>query len=275
MTNKFIDVRKVIADKNPRLLQLLPSFVIRYLQGILHEDEINAFIALHEKSDAFTFCRAVLDEFQITVQARGIEHVPASGGCILVMNHPLGGMDFMAMVTLLEPIRKDIRFIVNDVLMNLQQLRELFIGVNTLGTNAREALREVDEHFAGEELICLFPAGLVSRRRNGQVRDLEWKKTFITRARKYQKPVLPVHLTGELSDFFYRLANLRTALGVKVNLEMLYLADELFKQRGRQIIATFGKPIPPGTFDDSKSDAEWAQVVKALVYKLAEEQDHD
>jgi putative hemolysin len=266
----FIDVRKVIADKNPKLLKRIPGFVIRYLQRILHEEEINAFLDTHHNDGAFEFCRAAIAEFDIKVEARGTEQVPAEGGCILVMNHPLGGMDFIALVTLLEPIRTDIRFIVNDVLMNLQQLQELFIGVNKLGTNARAALREVDEHFAGEELICLFPAGLVSRRRGGQIKDLEWKKTFVTRARKYNKPVLPVHLTGELSNFFYNLANLRAALGIKVNLEMLYLADELFQQRGHKITATFGELIPATTFDDSRSDAEWAQFVKAAVYQLGE-----
>ena len=114
----------------------------------------------------------------------------------------------------------------------------------------------------------MFPAGLVSRKTKGTIEDLEWKKTFITRAKKYEKPVIPVHIDGELTKFFYRLANFRTKIGIKANIEMLYLVEELFKQENKTIRLTFGEPIPHTTFDSSKKDHDWAQWVKSKVYEL-------
>ncbi|MCB0703844.1 MAG: 1-acyl-sn-glycerol-3-phosphate acyltransferase [Saprospiraceae bacterium] len=270
---KFIDVKRVISDKNPKLLKWLPGFLVRYIQKILHEEQVNDFLLLHKGDNSFEFCRAAIEYMDIHLTAAGVEHVPASGGCILAINHPLGGMDAMAIVTQLESTRRDIKFIVNDVLLNLENLKEMFVGVNLIGKNAKDSLRKVDELFATDQLICVFPAGLVSRKTGGVVEDLEWKKTFVTRARKHQKPIIPVHINGALSDFFYRLARLRKAIGLKANIEMLYLVNELFKQRGVHMHVVFGKPINPGDLNNDKTDLEWAQEIKKEVYQLAKQDD--
>lgn len=267
--NKFIDVEKVISDKNPSLLKWMPKFLLNYIKRTLHEEDVNRFIEDNKDKDSFAFCDEVVKTFNIQLSAYGIENVPASGGCVLAVNHPLGGMDAMAIVTLLKRRRKDIKFIVNDVLMHLENLKEMFVGVNKLGKNAKDSLYKVDELFSTEQLICVFPAGLVSRKRNGVVSDLEWKKTFITRSKKHKRPVIPVHINGELSDFFYRLANLRTGLGIKANIEIFYLVSELFKQQNKKMNVIFGEPIHYEHFDGSKSDFEWAQFVKEKVYQLA------
>lgn len=267
--NKFIDVKKVIADKNPRLLKWLPGFLLRYIQQTLHEKDVNEFIEKNKNKNSFDFCDEVVDNFHIDLTAKGIENVPTSGGCVLAINHPLGGMDAMAIVTLLKQRRKDIKFIVNDVLMNLENLKDMFIGVNKHGKNAKESLGRVDKLFATEQLICVFPAGLVSRKKNGEIRDLEWKKTFVTRSRKHNKPIIPVHINGELTNFFYRLSNFRTALGIKANIEIFYLVNELFKQQNKKMNVIFGEPIDSSQLDRSKSDLEWAQEIKDKVYQLA------
>jgi putative hemolysin len=126
----------------------------------------------------------------------------------------------------------------------------------------------LNDLFASERAVFVFPAGLVSRRKRGVVKDLEWKKTFITRAKKFETPVVPVFIEGELSSFFYRLANFRTAIGVKANIEMLYLVDELFNQKGKTLRLRFGESIPYQTFDKHKKDIEWAQWVKDQCYAL-------
>ncbi|MBR9922366.1 MAG: glycerol acyltransferase [Bacteroidetes bacterium] len=266
---KFIDIRGVIADKNPALLKVLPGFLLRYLERILHEQEVNNFLAKHNSDDPFTFCKAVIEFMEISLSANGLENIPTEGGCILAVNHPLGGMDAMALVTLIEEKRKDIKFIVNDVLLNLAPLKDMFTGVNKVGKNARESLRAVDELFATEQLICVFPAGLVSRKQKGIVKDLEWKKTFVSRARKYDKPIIPVHINGELTNFFYRLARIRKGIGIKANIEMLYLVNELFKQRGKKMHVIFGEPVPKDLLHSQKSDSEKAQEIKEIVYQLA------
>lgn len=266
---KFIDVKKVISDKNPRLLKWMPKFLLSYIQKTLHEDDVNKFINDNKDKDSFEFCDEVIRSFNIQLTTYGIENVPTSGGCVLAVNHPLGGMDAMAIVTLLKQRRKDIKFIVNDVLMHLDNLKGMFVGVNKLGKNAKDSLSKVDELFATDQLICVFPAGLVSRKKNGIIRDLEWKKTFITRSKKHKKIIIPVHINGELTNFFYRLSNFRTSLGIKANVEIFYLVRELFKQQNKKMNVRFGEPIHYDELDQSKTDLEWAQYVKDKVYQLA------
>jgi len=266
---KFIDIKRVISDKNPKLLKWVPGFVIRYLKRILHEDEINYVIDKNRDKMNFEFCQEVINYFNIELTVEGLENIPGQGGCVLAVNHPLGGMDAMAIVTLLEQKRSDIKFIVNDVLLNLENLKGMFVGVNKLGKNAKDSLKKVDELFATDQLICIFPAGLVSRKKKGVVQDLEWKKTFITRARKNKKLIIPAHINGELSNFFYRLSNIRTKLGVKANIEMLYLVNEMFKQQDKKMKVVFGTPIDSTELDRKiKPDNEWAADLKNKVYQL-------
>ena len=269
-SKKFIDVRGIIGDKNPKLLNTLPNFVINYLKKVIHEDEINEFIAKHKGVGSIEFCTLVIDYFNIELTTVGLENIPEKGPCILAVNHPLGGMDAMALVTILKEKRTDIKFIVNDVLLKLENLKGMFVGVNKVGKTMRESLRKVDELFATDQLICVFPAGLVSRKNGGIIKDLEWKKTFITRAKRNGTPIVPIHINGELTNFFYRLANTRKMLGIKANIEMLYLADEMFQQRNKKMRVAFGERIDPVTLDRSKSDLEWAQHIKEKVYQLAE-----
>jgi 1-acyl-sn-glycerol-3-phosphate acyltransferase len=266
--DKFIDVKRVIGSKNPKLLKRLPRFVIRYLQKILHEKDVNDFIREHKNDDPIEFCQSVMNKFNITLSHHGIENLPKKGGVVLAINHPLGGMDAMALVALTHQKRSDIKFIVNDVLMHLENLRPLFIGVNKLGKNANDSLKKVEEAFAGDEMLCIFPAGLVSRKKNKKVQDLKWRKTFVTRSKKHEKIILPVYLDGELSNFFYRLHRFRERLGIKANIEMLYLVNELYKQKNKHIGIVFGKPIFAKDLNKSKTDQQWADHIKEEVYKL-------
>jgi 1-acyl-sn-glycerol-3-phosphate acyltransferase len=265
---KFIDIRKLIGSKNPRLLKWLPGFVIRYLERILHQDEINQFIVDHEGVKNQEFCQAVIDYFNIKLHFHGIENIPKEGGVTLAINHPLGGMDAMALVAGLKDQRRDLKFIVNDLLLHLDGLKEMFVGVNKHGKNNEGVHQRIDDLFASDQAVCIFPAGLVSRKSKGLVRDLEWKKTFVMLSKRNNHPIIPIFIDGSLSPFFYRLSNFRKAIGIKANIEMLYLSDELFKQRDVEMHITVGKPIFPDELDDSKSYREWAQVIRSKVYEL-------
>lgn len=267
---KFIDVEKLIASKNPRLLKWTPKFLINYLKRKIHEDDVNQAIYERKGDDGFEFSQYVIDRFKIKVEVQGIENIPKTGGVILALNHPLGGMDAMAIITEVKHVRKDFKFIVNDLLMHLENLKDLFVGVNKHGTNTKESLEELNNLYASDQAVFVFPAGLVSRKKKGVVEDLEWKKTFVTRAKKFERQVIPVYIDGELTKFFYRLSNFRTKIGIKANIEMLYLVDELYKQENKKIQLKFGDPIPHTAFDKSKSDKEWAQWVKSKVYQLRE-----
>lgn len=266
---KFVEVRKLIADKNPVLLKWLPGFIIKWVERIIHQDRVNDFMWEHRDSDEFKFCEYAVKELSLDLNIEGIENIPPyPESCIFVANHPFGGMDAITIIHLLRDIRPDIKFIVNDLLMAVTNLKEKFVGVNKVGRSAAHSLQKVEEQFASGTATFLFPAGLVSRKIDGKVMDLEWKKTFVTKAKKYNKPVIPVHIDGRLTNRFYRLARIRKFLGIKLNFEMFFLVDELFKQQNKKINIVVGAPILPEAFTRDKSDLEWAQWMKEEVYKL-------
>lgn len=269
----FVDVRRLIKNKNPKLLRWLPGFVIRWLEKIIHQEDVNHFFAAHEHSDEYDFSKGVIDLLNLQVSLQGLEHVPpAPQKIIFASNHPLGGVDAVTIIHLLKEKRPDIKFIVNDLLMVISNLKTRFIGVNKVGKNAVASLQKVEEQFAEGTATFIFPAGLVSRKINGEIRDLEWKKTFISKAKKYKTTIIPVYIGGRLTNRFYRLANFRTFLGIKINLEMFFLVDELYRQKNMHMEIIIGKPIPPEVLDASKNDKEWAEWIKEKVYSLKAEQ---
>lgn len=264
----FIDIKKLIASKSPRLAKWLPGFILRYLKRILHQDEINVFLAkTHHLKDA-EFCDAVLDLIKIKVEITGLENIPKDGPVILAMNHPLGGMDAIAVIAALKDHRIDLRFIVNDLLMNLPNLSGLFVGINKHGKNESNVRQSVTQVFESNYAVCIFPAGLVSRKTKGIVKDLEWKKTFVSFGKRLDNPIVPIHIDGELSNFFYRLSNFRTFLGIKTNIEMLYLADEMFRQKGKTMKITVGKSFHVKDLIGNKTERDFSQDVKEMVYEL-------
>lgn len=268
LRKKFIDIETLIESKNPRLLRLLPGFILSYLKRILHEKEINEFLAVHYEKKNQDFCDAVMKYFNIEVKVHGIEKIPQSGPVILTMNHPLGGMDGIAFISAIGAHRKDIKFIVNDILMNLDNLADLFVGVNKHGKNKISVRKQINDAFASEHAICIFPAGLVSRKVNGKITDLQWKKTFVTYARSMKRKVVPIYIDGKLSRFFYRLHRLRTTLGIKANIEMLYLSNEMFKQKNKTMHFHVGDPLEGESFKNEMNEMQAAQEYKKEVYAI-------
>ncbi len=268
MDKKFIDIKGLIASKNPKLLRWLPGFVINYLRRILHEDEINWFLDEHENYFDADFCEAIVNYFNIQIEIEGIENIPKEGPVILAMNHPLGGMDAIGFITAVRHHRKDLKFIVNDILMNLKNLRNLFIGVNKHGKNDLSIRDQIKNAFKSENAICIFPAGLVSRKIEGKVQDLNWKKTFVTYGRELNRVIVPIHVTGELTPFFYRVSKIRNFLRIKANIEMLWLSDEFFKQKNKRLKYKVGKPIYCSDLDPNLNDTKAAAYIRKIVHEL-------
>ena len=268
LQRKTIDVEGVLAKKNPNLARFLPKIVINYLKHIVHQDEVNAMINKASNLYGLDFVDAILTQYEILVKPIGIENIPPQGRVIVASNHPLGGIDGVGLMQAVGRVRKDILFPVNDILLYLENLKPLFIPINKLGSNV-ENIRLFNESFASNNLICYFPFGLVSRRKNGKIEDLEWKKTFITKARSNKRDIIPTHISGRSSNFFYNLSEIRKKLGIRANIEMLYLSDEFHKQKGSTMRITFGKLIPWQTFDNRFSDAQWAEKLRIHSYELA------
>jgi putative hemolysin len=269
---KFVDIDKIIDERAKSVPNFLRRMIASYLKRIAHQDEVNDALFRYKDRYEGDFADAAFEEFSPELEVVGLENVPVSGGCIIAANHPLGGLDGIVMMHVIggqkKGIRKDIRFIVNDLLMHLKNFGSYFIPVNKLGTNNSEYLQNVEKVYASDTCILIFPAGLCSRKQEQGIMDLEWKKSFITKAVKYQKDIIPCYIEGKNSNWFYNLAKIRAKLNIKFNIEMMYLADEMYRQRGKKIKFIFGKPIPWQSFDKSKNPTQWAELMKQHVYAM-------
>lgn len=265
-----IDIEQVLASKAPKLAKKLPRFLIRYLTKIVHQDEINQILAKHGHLPAIEFIRTALGDMGVTWTVEGMEKVPIEGRYLFASNHPFGGMDGVILAQeIARHLGGEVRSISNDLLLFVEPLRPLFLPINKHGRQSREGARIFEETFAGNIPIQTFPAGLCSRRIKGEITDLEWHPNFVKKAIQHQRDVVPVYVEGKLSNRFYNIANFRKFFGIKANIEMLYLVDEMFKQKGKHIVLHIGEPIKWQTLADMPSNPERVQYVRNIVYRMA------
>ena len=263
-----IDVEKVLYSKNPGLRKVIPGFIVNWLKKIVHQDDLNYFLENWGHLKDAELIEVGLNFFEIKAQVTGTENLPLEGRYIFVSNHPLGGLDGLVFIYEISKIYPDIKFPVNDILTNIENLSGIFLPINKLGPQGKEAAGRLEEAYASGSQILYFPAGLCSRKISGKIKDLQWHKSFITKSIQHRRDVIPAFFSGRNSNFFYNLSNLRKFIGLKVNIEMLYLADEMFRQKDKEIRLVFGQRIPWQTFDKSRSALEWAEWVYAKSYDL-------
>lgn len=272
----LIDIEDLIKSKNPRLLKWLPRFVISFLKRKLHQEEINDFLIAYGHLQDHAFCEALINYFEIDIEIKGLENIPQTGGAILALNHPLGGMDGVALIHALRDKRQDVALIVNDLLLNIKQLSNLFVGINKFGRNDGGVRTNIRSAFEKEQVVIIFPAGMVTRIHYGQIIEAEWKKTFVSYARQLDRPIVPIYIDGRLSKAFYRLNRWRKRIGIKANIEMFLLADEMFKQKKGKISFVIGAALTPQQLPAELNDYAAANWVKNHVYSLkpADETNH-
>jgi 1-acyl-sn-glycerol-3-phosphate acyltransferase len=265
-----VDVRKIFYEKNPRMAKLLPGFIYRYVERIAHQDFINGFLSRHRGKRGLDFIHAVFDEFNTKITIKGEENIPRQGRYIFASNHPLGGFDGIILLDTVTRYLGDSKFLVNDILMNLRLLDDVFIPINTHGAQSKESALLLDKVFRSDMQVLTFPSGMVSRKLKGEIKDLVWKKNFIAKAIQYQRDIVPVHFSGKNSNFFYNLSNIRTFLHIKWNLEMFFLVDESMKHRNSEVTVSFGQPVKWTSLDGSKTYQEWADFIREKTYSLPE-----
>jgi len=263
-----VNVREVFKQKSPKVAKWIPGFIFKYIERIVHQKEINEIIPLIDDKYGLDYVKGIIDYFKLNIEVKGEEYIPTDGRNIFVANHPLGGLDGIVFAHVVGKKNPNIQFLVNDILMTLQNLDSIFIPVNKHGRQSMDYVRKIEETYKSDQQILNFPAGLCSRKIKGRIVDLDWKKSFVSKAIEHKRDIVPVHISGRNSNFFYNLSNLRGKLGIKANLEMFYLVDEVFKQKNKNIVVTFGKPIPHTMFDKSKSPLAWAKQVKEYIYTL-------
>ena len=268
-----IDVDNILRQKVGSKYKYIPRPVISWLKSILHQDEVNRYLTGRASGKyGMEWLDECVDYLEMDLHVCGLDQIPSNEDgryYTIVSNHPLGGEDGVALGSILcHKYDSRIKYLVNDILMNLDGLAPLCIPINKTGSQSRNFPKMVDAAFQSDNNVLMFPAGLCSRKQNGIIRDLDWKKTFISKSIEYQRDVIPVHFSGQNSERFYRIANICKHLNLKVNLAMLFLVDEMYKNVGKQFTVTFGQPIPWQTFDNTRSHAQWAQWVKDKVYEL-------
>jgi 1-acyl-sn-glycerol-3-phosphate acyltransferase len=263
---KFIDVEKILKEKAYGLYKWLPRFALNWLKKKLHEDDINSAMKHLKDDEGLIFNSRALQRVGAKVESVNAELVPKTGNLTVAANHPLGGLDGMALIKAVGDIRPDVHFLVNDVLKNLKNYGDVFVAVNKLGASSTRSLRTMEDVFRNGGAVLIFPAGLVSRKQNGLVRDLEWKKSFITQAIDHKRMVQPVFIEGQNSKFFYNFAMWRKRLGIKANIEMLFLPDEMFMADKKTIKIHFSKPFSYKVLDDSRSHKQWSELVYKFIY---------
>lgn len=271
----LIDVEEVVKQKLPN--KKLPRFIIKYLKKIVHEDEFNKYLTkAHEEGwENLDFIEgAIYDVLDSGAEVLGIENLPPKEGrYIFVSNHPLGGLDSLIIGhTLGRKYDGKVKYFANDILMFLDPLKGMFLPVNKggQGGDLRENIKIIDQFFKSDEHLIIFPSGAGSRKIGGKIQDKPWIKTFVAKATQYQRDVVPIYFEGRNSNFFYNLSLIRTKLGLP-NIEMLYFANEMVKQRGKKFRMKIGESIPYTTFDRSKTPTEWAAWVRSRVYEMEDE----
>ena len=210
--------------------------------------------------------------FNVTLQVHGEENLPPKDDArryTFVSNHPLGGIDGIAIGSVIGKRYDDnFRYLVNDLLMNLPSLAPLCIPINKTGKQSRDFPRMVEAGFSSDRHMLMFPAGLCSRLIDGEIHDIPWTKTFITKSVQTQRDVVPIYFSGHNSRRFYRIAKVCKVLRLKFNVAMLFLVDEMYKNQGKTFHIYIGKPIPYQTFDKTRNAKQWAQWVEDEVYKM-------
>ena len=272
ITEKTIDIDSILREKMGAKAKFVPAPFVRWLRHIIHQDEVNRYLWESRHLSGTEWLEECVRYLDMTLIVDGMENLPDKDDGRLytfVSNHPLGGEDGVALGAIIgRHYDGRFRYLVNDLLMNLPGLAPVCIPINKTGKQSRNFPAMVESGFRSDNHMLMFPAGICSRRRKGEVRDVEWKKTFVVKSVEYKRDVVPIRFGGENSDFFYRLANFSDRYVKKVNIAMLFLVDEMYKNAHKAFRVAIGKPIPWQTFDKSRTPAQWAQYVKDKVYEL-------
>ena len=268
-----LDINAIIASKSERLAKCAPKFLIRWMKKIIHQDELNQILQYSNGSIDVEFADKVLQWLNVKSNVKFIdrESLDPRRKYIFVSNHPLGGLDGLTLISLFGKTFGKIKFVVNDILMNVVPLRNIFVPVNKHGRMGKDYGQMIHDAYASDAQMLYFPAGLCSRLIKGKITDLEWKKNFIKQARKYDRDIVPIYFAGQNSKFFYRLAKIRKALGIKFNIEMIFLPDEMFKQKNSIFEVIIGKPIPISSIDNTKNLQQWCDEIREKCYELKPE----
>lgn len=242
-----LNLHSILRERLPKKInRITPGFVITGLEKLIRQDELNEILRVAYPLRGHKFAEKVLRHLDITIEVKGLDNLVPEEKYMFASNHPLGGLDGIALIAVLGELYGDdgIRYIVNDMLMNVEPLKDLFLPVNKFGAQGRASAEIINSTLKSGIQVLQFPAGLVSRRqKNGIIADQEWQKAFVAKAIEYERDIVPVKFEGRNTKFFYNLAHWRKKTGIKVNIEQAFLPSEVCKAKGNKYKIIIGKPI--------------------------------
>lgn len=264
-----IDLEEIVRSKAGKNARYIPGFLIGWMKKFIHQDFINDYLKQGYKE--IDFCENCLAYLNVNVEVEGQENLDTGGGkrYTFVSNHPLGAIDGVTLGMVLgRMFDGNIKYLLNDFLMFLKGLAPLGIPINKLGGQTRNLPRLIDEAFHSDTQMILFPAGLCSRKIDGKIQDIAWSKAFVSKSIATKRDIVPIHFIGHNSKRFYRIASWQKRLGIRFNIAMMFLPDEMYRAQGGTYKVIIGKPIPWQSLDNSKTHYEWAQDIREKVYGL-------
>jgi len=265
---KIIDIEKTVRNSKSPFIRSLPGAVIKLIARVVRQDEINSVIYNNREKDGISFINGVLKDWNVKIIVEGEENIPVSGSFIFAANHPVGGMDAMSLIHVVSNHFPGVIFPSNELFRYIPQLKSILLGINVFGANTRETAEKLNSLFASKSQVLYFPAGEVSRRNKGIISDIPWQKSFITKAVQYRRDIIPIHISGRNSGFFYNVARIRKILGIRLYIETMLLPREMVRQINSTFTLTIGKPVAWQTLTTERSHYDWAQYIRKMVYSL-------
>ena len=265
---KYINIATIINDINSRKLKRLPGFIIKWIEIIIRQDEMNQILTKYSDYQGLDILTKIIEELNIKIEVDGKENLPENSRCFFLSNHPFGLIDGLVLTKIVGDKYHVLKSIGNEAFMYVPHLRPFIAAVNVFGKNSKEYIAALENIYDSDVPITHFPSGEVSRLYNGKIQDCQWHKSFITKAVSHKRNIVPFYIYGRNSRFFHFISFVRRVLGIKSNIEFIMLPREMFRKRNKTIRIKIGQLIPHQKFDKSFSHWEWADKVRKYVYDL-------
>lgn len=255
----IVDV--LIAERAPRLTRSAAWPVVRpLLYRLLDYNRARAMADAIGPLSGRAALDHVSDLLALTVETQNLDRLPETGRCLVVCNHPTGIADGLAVHDAIRLVRDDVIYFANaDALRVSPRLSETIVPVEWVTAKrtrekTRATLLAAKEAFEAERCVVMFPAGRLARvDAQGRLTDPEWAATAASLARKYEAPVVPIHVAGPTSRLFHLFDRFSQEL------RDITLFHELLNKQGRAFDLSVGLPIPP-----ERLDADAARATEAL-----------
>ena len=268
LKQKLIDINKLARQAIPELYSALPGKVrdllFRFLERFLRIRDINDVMHKFRHFQDIDFIEAFFADidFTVMVKKRELMNIPAQGPFVGIANHPLGGLDGLALLKVIHEVRDDVKIIVNDILMNVDNLKGVFVPYNRKKNHIPvSSVREVSETLKNNGCVLFFPAGGVSRIRPDGLKDPKWMSGAFFFAKRFRCPIVPMFIHAKNSFFYYIFTLIHRKLAA------LMLPREIFKKKSTSISITIGQIIPADLFKNIP-ESKLARTLKKAVYAL-------